>query len=164
MHLSSFCSLAASCKKCSAYSGWSKELLDVLKVLLRKYFCRSHDTRLIAIANSYQSAQERNHCLSATHISLQKTIHLMAALEIVTNLSNHTFLSTSEREGEGFITFVECLTNLRHHNTVVGPASDIFLFKQRKLQIEELLKFQTILGLFQGSSVLRKMDISDSKM
>ena len=100
VHLASFSCLAASCKKSRADTCRSQKFLDVLKVLLCKHFCWRHYAGLVSIANSDKCAQKSYHSLSATHITLQKTVHLMAALEVVSYLCDHTFLCTCQREGE----------------------------------------------------------------
>ena len=41
-----------------------------------------------------------DHCLSASHISLQQTVHLMTALHVVADLRDHPFLCSCQREGK----------------------------------------------------------------
>ena len=130
MYLAAVCSLAASCQNRSPHPGGLQEFLDILKMLLCKHFRWRHDTCLITVSDCNQSCQYRNHCFAATHISLQQTVHLVTAFHVVADLSNHTFLSSGQREGERVIAFVESLSDTRHEYALLCTAPYVFLLQK----------------------------------
>ena len=99
-------------------------------MLLGKHFCRCHDAGLVPVSDGYQRSQYGHHRLSATHVSLQKAVHLMAALHIVPDLGDNPFLGACKREWKGLITFIERISDLWHGYAVVFAAAYVFLFEK----------------------------------
>jgi hypothetical protein len=115
---------------------------------LCKHFRWCHQACLISVSDGNECCQDGDHGLSATYVSLKKAVHLAAALHVVSDLGDDSFLSSCQREWKGVIAFVECISDLRHPDALFGTASDVFLLQQRKLKVEQLLEFQPVFSLF----------------
>ena len=72
-------------------------------MLLCKNFRRRHDAGLEPVSDSYQCSEYSHHGLTAAHITLKKAVHLMTALHIIPDLSDHPLLSSGQREGESVV-------------------------------------------------------------
>ena len=150
----------AACKQCSFHSSRGEIAGYVLEVLLCEDFCRGHYAGLAAVPHCNQGAQYSHHCLSATHITLQKAVHLMAGFHIVAYFGDYPFLCSREREGEGRIAFVECISHLWHLDAVVCAGAAVLLFQQGELKEEKLLEFQAVGGAGEGFLAFREVDIA----
>ena len=60
----------------------------------------SHYARLIAVIYGHKHAEQRHYGLAATHITLQKAVHLTRPTYISTNFTEHSFLRIGEVKGQ----------------------------------------------------------------
>ena len=126
-------------------------------MLLGKHFRRGHDACLIPVPYSYKCSKYCHHSLSASHISLQQTVHLVSAFHVIADFGNHAFLCSGKRKRQGFIASVECFTDLRHLYPVFVAAVYVFLFQERKLKEKQLFEFKPVSCTLQRLLVFREM-------
>ena len=72
-------------------------------MLVSQNLRRRHDAGLISVINSEQAAHEGYEGLSGTYIALQKTVHLMAGLEVIVYLMYDAFLCTGKGKRQGLV-------------------------------------------------------------
>ena len=130
MDLPSFGNLAASGQQGGLYASRCEEFLYVLIVLLCKDFRRGHYACLKAVSDGDKCGQYCDHGLSAADISLKQAVHLMTALHVVPDLGYHAFLCPCQREWKGIVAEVECFSDPWHDDTLVSPASYVFLLEE----------------------------------
>ena len=85
-------------QKLNADRHIAQKLADCFEMLLGKNLCRRHYARLKAVIYCQKHAHKGNERLSATHIALNKTVHLLARLHIGMNLLDNAFLRTGKLE------------------------------------------------------------------
>ena len=90
-------------------------------------FCRGHHTGLVAVVESQQHHHQGHDGLAATHVTLQQTVHLVTAAKIDADLTNDTFLSIGQREGEVILVEgVEVVTYLAKYIALVETLAAFF--------------------------------------
>ena len=141
------------------HAGGCQVLGDIVEVLERKYFCRSHQAGLITVGHGDQGREYGDHRLAAAHIALQEPVHLVAALQVFPDFLDDALLRPGQVVGERLVAAVERIAHPGHGQAHGAPAADVFLLDQGKLQEEEFLELEAVGGLREGVLVRRKMDL-----
>ena len=146
-----------------AYVHTIKKLAYCGKMLLCQYLGRRHDTRLIAIAQSYENGHKRYERLARTYIALQQTVHLAARTHIVAYLVHHTFLCTGEFELEVVsIEVVELLPYFVQYVATVFATMVAGVTQNVELNVEQLFKLESFARLLHVHSVARIVNATHS--
>ena len=115
-------------------------------MLTRKDLCRRHNTGLIAVVDGLHRRQYRHQRLAAADIAFEQAVHLPAARDIGPYLLEHPLLGSCQGEFQIIVSVVECIAEPFEHQPVRSPHTDVLLFEQGQLQIEQFLELQTVLG------------------
>ena len=140
-----------------------KVFADVCKMLSCKHFGRCHYTGLVSVSVCDKRRKDSHHGLSGPHVPLEQPVHLPAAHHVGADLLYHPLLRPCKAVRQCIVTDIERVADFRHRYAVLVPASDVFLFQERKLEEEKFLEFQTVFRLPQGAHVLRKMNVRQCK-
>ena len=97
------------------------------KMLFGKNLSGCHHTCLITIIFGKKHSQKSHKRLATAHIALNKTIHLSAAINIVTNLSHHTLLGCSKFKGQ--LLAVETVEYFAHFGKIVTGIFILAIFR-----------------------------------
>ena len=132
-------------------------------MLTGKYFGWCHHTRLKAVVHRQQHRHQSHHRLAATHIALQKTVHLVARDGILTNLLYNSFLCPRKRER--YLLAEECvkpLANFWEEKTVVLRQTVAAHRLNGELNTQKLVKLESSLCRLQLFSRLGEVDVVNS--
>ena len=132
-------------------------------MLVCQYFGRRHHTCLITVIKRNQHTHQRHQCLSAPHISLQKTVHLPARTQVPAYLLQHAFLSVRQLKRK--IAGIKAVEYISHFLKNIPPVFALPVFgitQYVQLYIEQFLEFQAVLRFSQHIRTGRKMDIHQS--
>ncbi len=110
-----------ACEQFHIHPHGSDKCLNGLEMLGGKDLGRSHQTSLITVVKSYEHCEQCHKGLAATHIPLQKPVHLTPCSHIGAYLLYNPLLSTCEREREKLaIKIIEELPDTRKTETLGG--------------------------------------------
>ena len=108
-----------------------------------KYFGRCHHTGLAMVIDSQQHGEQCYQCLSASHITLQKTVHLSPASHIGTDFLDDSFLCSGQFKRK--ILFIECIevvSDGRENDSFqfqfpkTGRTKDVQLYKKKFVELQ----------------------------
>ncbi len=74
--------------------------MEIEVVLFYQYLCGCHDGSLITALDHIKAGKQRDDCFSASHITLDESVHGMGSFQILLDLLPHPVLSTCELEGQ----------------------------------------------------------------
>ena len=127
-------------------------------MLSGKNLSGSHYARLIAVIYGHKHTEQRHYGLAATHITLQKAVHLTRPTYISTYLTEYTFLRIGEVKGQTLLVeSVEIVPYSVERMSHSFAAELVCLPQNGKLNVEELLKFEACQSLVKRGHILREM-------
>ena len=117
-------------------------------VLSSQNLGRHHQARLVAVVACEQHRKQRHNGLSATHIALQKSIHLDTRHHILADIAHRLLLTFGQFEWEfGVVEGVEFLAHFWEEETIPAPRAFRATSLDVELDAEQLVKFETVLRL-----------------
>ena len=120
---------------------------DCRIMLSRQNLRRRHHTSLTMVINRQQHREQSHQSLPASHISLQKAVHLPSASHIGTNLTDNAFLRIRQLERQiFFIKRIKIISNGRKDNPFQLQLAQVGRTKNVKLDEKQLVKLQAQLG------------------
>ncbi len=138
-----FLALHDARQKLNADRHIAQELADCFEMLLGKNLCRRHYARLKAVVYCQKHAHKGNERLSAAHIALNKTVHLLARLHIGMNLLDNAFLRTGKFERQFIgIERIENLSYAIENEALIFLLAVFYKSEDIQLDIEKFLELQ----------------------
>ncbi len=135
---------------------------ESLEMLCRQDFRRSHQARLKAVVQRNQHAHDRHQRFPATHITLQKAVHLFARRRILADLFDYTFLRVGQFKRQVFpVKRIQVLSHPFKNEAVefgfpVGSIPD-----NVELNKKQLLKFQPEFSVTKQYGIPGEMNVFD---
>ena len=130
-------------------------------MLAGQNFGRSHYARLIAIVQGDEGGHEGHDCFSATHVTLQQAVHLLAAAHIVPHLTDDALLRSSERELQDIVVKVmEIGPYSTEHMPHQSATAALDVMQDIEFQEKQFLELETELRLLQSLLVGGHVDIA----
>ena len=123
---------------------------ESFQVLFSQNFRWRHQAPLIAVVHSNEQEQKRHQGLSASHITLQQTVHLFPTAHIRPHLTDYPLLGIGQ--GEGQIVVVKGMEIFSHARKNYSPPEGVpfaSIAQDGKLHIKQLLKLETEHGMRQ---------------
>ena len=119
-----------------------------------------HDACLVAVVKGYQCRHKSDYRLTAAHITLQETVHLLAAAHVVAHLADDTLLCPCERKLQEVV--VEVVEVIAHMGKIVphqATGATFYIMQDIELQEEQLLEFEPELRPLQRLRVAGQVDV-----
>ena len=149
-HSPTLLSLHGSRKEFHTHRQIAQKFTQGVEVLLSQDLRRCHDARLTTIVNSDECHHQCHECLTTAHIPLQESVHLSSRLHVGTNLTDDTFLSFGQLEGQMVVEeAVEMFTNGVEHDALVAQLTVFHIAQDVQLHIKQFLEFQSELCMAQ---------------
>ena len=115
-----------------------------------QYLGGRHDAGLITVVKRDQCCHECDYRLATAHISLQQTVHLLAAAHVMAHLADDPLLGTREWELQHIIIKVmEISPDTTEHMTHQATAATLDVMQDIEFKEEEFLKLQSQLRSLQ---------------
>ena len=132
-------------------------------MLIGQNLGRSHHTGLKAVVNGEQHRHQGDECLAAAHVALQQPVHLLSALHIGMDLTQHALLCTGQPEGQ--IITVKRMKGVAH--SAKGNPAELVSPKRCRTQdvelnVKQLIKFKTLLRRLQRLCRFGEVYVLDS--
>lgn len=131
-----------------------------LEVLDGQDFSGGHDAGLVAVVEGEEHAHEGHEGFSASHVALEKAVHLLAGAAVGADFPDDSFLGIGEGKGEMVVVeVVEVVAHGAEDVALEGGLAVEFELEDVELDVEEFLEFQPVLGLAQEVRGLGKVDV-----
>ena len=135
-----------------------KHLLETRIMLAGQYFGRCHEAGLASVVQCNEYGEQCHQGLSASHISLEQSVHLSAGFHVVANLFHHPLLCIGEGERQMLvIKFIEMLahhTEHPAHRMVLPRHAAVLIVQLMEKQLFKLLAKQRLLPHFHRCRVV----------